>query len=178
MKLKIETKRLILRELLFSDAEAMFKMDSNPNVHNYLGNNPVKTIEEVHDYISDIRTQYVINKIGRFAIVLKDTNEFIGWAGLKFVTEPENDLVNFFDLGYRLQEEHWGKGYAKEAAEAWLSYGFNKMKKFNIYASAHVENRNSRRILEKIGMNQKSEYKWNDIPCVWFEITKEEFSKS
>lgn len=178
MNLKIETKRLILRELLFSDAEAMFKMDTNPNVHTYLGNNPVQSIDDVHDYISSIRTQYVVNKIGRFAVVKKDTNEVIGWAGLKFVTEPENELVNFFDLGYRLQEEHWGNGYAKEAAEAWLNYGFNKMKKHCIYASAHLENRNSKRILEKIGMTKKSEYMWNDISCAWFEITKEEFSKS
>lgn len=178
MNLKIETKRLILRELLYSDAEALFKMDNNPKVHTYLGNNPVKTIDDVNDYITDIRTQYIVNKIGRFAILLKETNEFIGWAGLKFVDKPENELVNFFDLGYRLQEEHWGNGYAKEAAEAWLSYGFNKMKKHRIYASAHLENRNSKRILEKIGMKQKSEYQWNDIPCAWYEITKEDFSKS
>ncbi|WP_320814743.1 GNAT family N-acetyltransferase [Flavobacterium sp.] len=178
MKLKIETKRLVLRELLFSDAEAMFKMDSNPNVHTFLGSTPVKTIDDVNDFISDVRTQYVVNKIGRFAIIHKDTNEFIGWAGLRFVIEPENELVNFFDLSYRLQEEHWGKGYAKEAAQAWLSYGFSKMKKHNIYASIHIDNRISKRILEKIGMTQKSEYKWNDIPCAWFEITKEEYSKS
>ena len=113
MKLKIETERLILRELLFSDAEAMFKMDNNSNVHTYLGKKPIQTIEECTDYIGGIRNQYIKNKIGRFAVVLKETNEVIGWAGLKFVTEPENELVNFYDIGYRLQEEHWGNGYAQ-----------------------------------------------------------------
>lgn len=177
MKLKIETERLILRELLFSDAEAMFKMDNNLNVHNYLGKKPVQTIEECTNYIGEVRNQYIKNKIGRFAIVLKETNEVIGWAGLKFVTEPENELVNFYDLGYRLQEEYWGNGYAQEAAKAWLDYGFFKLKKGTIYASAHVENRNSRRILEKIGMTQKSEYQWENIPCIWFELHKYDYNK-
>lgn len=177
MKLKIETERLILRELLFSDAEAMFKMDNNPNVHTYLGTNPTKTIDDVNDFISNVRTEYVVNKIGRFAILHKDTNEFIGWAGLKFVTEPENELVNFFDLSYRLQEEHWGKGYAQEAAKAWLDYGFFKLKKGTIYASAHVENKKSRKILERIGMQLKSEYMWKDTPCVWFELNKYDYNK-
>ena len=155
MKLKIETKRLVLRELLFSDAEALLKMENNPNVYAHLGNNSIKTIDDANDFISETRTQYVVNKIGRFAILNKETN----------------------DLSFRLQEDHWGNGYAKEAAEAWLSYGFNKMKKHTIYAFAQLENRNSKRILEKIGMTQKSEYKWNDIPYVWYEVTKEEFSK-
>jgi [ribosomal protein S5]-alanine N-acetyltransferase len=177
MNLVLETKRLTLRPLTFSDAEAMYKMDNNPNVHNYLGKKPIQTIEECQDYIGQIRNQYIKNKIGRFAVVLKETNEVIGWAGLKFITEPENELVNFYDIGYRLQEEHWGNGYAQEAAKAWLDYGFFKLKKGTIYASAHVDNRNSRRILEKIGMQLKSEYMWQDIPCVWFELHKYDYNK-
>jgi ribosomal-protein-alanine N-acetyltransferase len=177
MKLILNTERLILRELLFADAEALFKMDNNPNVHTYLGNKPKQTIEECLDYISEIRNQYITNKIGRFAVVLKDTNEVIGWAGLKFITEPENELVNFYDIGFRLQEEHWGKGYAQEAAKAWLDYGFFKLKKGTIYASAHLKNKNSIKILEKIGMNYKSEYMWNDLPCVWFELQKYDYNK-
>lgn len=177
MNLTLQTDRLILRELLFSDAEALFKMDKNPNVHTYLSSNPANDIDNVTDYIGEIRNQYIKNRIGRFAVVLKKTNEVIGWAGIKFVTESENNLVNFYDIEYRLQEEHWGNGYAKEAAEAWLQYGFNKMKKFNIYASTHTENKNSKRILERLGMKQKTEYNWNNIPCVRYEITKEQFNR-
>jgi ribosomal-protein-alanine N-acetyltransferase len=177
MNLILKTKRLTLRALTFSDAEAMFKMDNNPNVHTFLGKKPTQTMEETTDYIGEIRNQYIKNKIGRFAVILTETNEFIGWAGLKFVTEPENELVNFYDIGYRLQEEHWGNGYAQEAAKAWLDYGFFKLKKGTIYASAHVENRTSRRILENIGMQLKSEYMWENIPCVWFELNKYDYNK-
>ena len=54
----IETERLILRELLLSDKEGMFELDSNPNVHLFLGNRPVKHIEESIEQIENIQKQY------------------------------------------------------------------------------------------------------------------------
>lgn len=175
MNIKIETERLILREILPSDAEAMFLMDSNPNVHSYLGNNPLISLEQAVQYIENIRVQYIQNAIGRYAVVLKETNEFMGWAGIKFVTEPENDHVNFYDIGYRFKEEYWGKGYAYEAAKAWLHYGFLKMNILSINASVHIDNVASRKILEKIGLKMVAEYQYQDIPCYWFELNKNDY---
>ena len=68
------------------------------------------------------------NNIGRFATVLKETNEFIGWTGIKYIDDHvENGNTNFYDYGYRLAEKFWGKGYATEASIAWLTYGFNQI---------------------------------------------------
>ena len=177
MNIIIETDRLILRPIIPSDAEAMFVLDSNPNVNIYLGNNPVKSIEESKTLIEMIRNQYIQNGIGRFAVVLKETNEFIGWCGIKFLTEPENNYVNVYEIGYRLIEEHWGKGYGFEAAKAWLDYGFNTMKVKTMYASVHKENTASKRILEKIGLQITSEFLWRgDIPCYWLELENKSIS--
>jgi [ribosomal protein S5]-alanine N-acetyltransferase len=171
MDLVIETERLLLRELLPSDAEAMFELDGNPNVHRYLGNEPVTSIEQVQGYIESIRNQYTTNGIGRFAVVVKETNEVIGWSGLKFITEPENDYVNFYDIGYRIQEQHWRKGYALESAIAWLDYGFKVLKIPTMYASAHVDNVGSNKILQKLGMKQNGQFYWRDLLCNWYELT-------
>lgn len=170
MNIIIETERLILRELLPSDDGGMFHLDSNPNVHKFLGNNPVVSIEESRKYIANIRNQYLENGIGRYAVILKETNEFIGWCGIKYITEPENGYVNFYEIGYRFIEEYWGKGYGYEAAKAWLDYGFETMKIQKIFASANIENNSSRKILEKIGMYQKNKYNWNGISCIWYEL--------
>lgn len=170
MNILIETNRLILREIIASDFEAMFELDSNPNVNKYLGNNPLKSIEESQKIIENIRKQYQENGIGRFAIILKETNEFIGWSGIKFITEIDNNHINFYEIGYRLKEKHWGKGYGFESAKAWLDYGFRKMNIPIMYASAHKENAASIKILHKIGMKIISEYDWNGIPCYWFEL--------
>ncbi|MCX8483291.1 MAG: GNAT family N-acetyltransferase [Crocinitomicaceae bacterium] len=96
----IETERLLLRELLPSDDRGMFELDSNLEVHKYLGENPVKNIEQSQDVISMVRNQYQTNGIGRWATIEKETGLFIGWSGLKFITEPENNKVNYYYIGY------------------------------------------------------------------------------
>ena len=170
MKLILETPRLLLRPLLSSDNKAMFVMDSNPNVHLYLGNDPVKSIEQCDQYIQNIQQQYKQNGIGRFAIVTKETQEIIGWAGLKFITETENNHSNYYDIGYRLSEAYWGKGYGYEAAKAWLDHGFNEMKIPAVYASAHIDNAGSNKILQKIGLQQHEPYLHHNVSCYWYEL--------
>jgi [ribosomal protein S5]-alanine N-acetyltransferase len=170
MNIQFESERLSYRPIEVYDAEALFELDKNPNVHLYLGNHPVTSIDEVLGYINSIQQQYIDNGIGRFAAVLKETNEVIGWTGIKFITEPENNHVNFYDLGYRLQEKHWRKGYALEAAKAWLDYGFNEMNIQKMYASAHVENVGSNTILQRIGMKQNGQFYYEDLLCNWYEL--------
>jgi ribosomal-protein-alanine N-acetyltransferase len=172
MNLILETDRLLLRPLELSDAEAMFAMDSNAEVHKYLWQTPVKKIEEVIKVIEYVQLQYERNKIGRFATIEKESGEFIGWTGIKFVHDHiENGNTNFFDYGYRLNEKFWNKGYATEASIAWLEYGFNQMNIDKIDAYTHSENGSSNRVLKKVGMNLMEEYtaednsRWN-----WWQI--------
>ena len=170
MSIIIQTERLLLREILKSDLEGMFALDNNPNVHKYLGKNPILTIDKSLEYINNIQKQYVENDIGRYAVILKETGGFIGWCGIKYITESENGHVNFYEIGYRFIEAFWGKGYGYELAKAWLDYGFNSIKIKTIYASAHVDNKGSRHILEKLGMQTKNEFEWNKFPCIWYEL--------
>ena len=123
----MESSRLTYRELLPSDDEAMFELDSNPNVHLYLGNNPATNIEQSRSYIKQVREQYRINGIGRMAAILKETGEFIGWAGLKLESNV-NGHDRFYDVGYRFIERYWGNGYATEAAQFFVNYGFEVLK--------------------------------------------------
>ena len=123
----LQSSRLIYRELLQSDDEAMFELDSNPNVHLYLGNNPVTNIEQSRCYIKQVRVQYRTNGIGRMATILKETGEFIGWAGLKLESNV-NGHDRFYDVGYRFIECYWGNGYATEAAQFFVNYGFEVLK--------------------------------------------------
>ena len=170
MNLILKTERLILRELKISDAEAFFAMDSNPNVHKYLWNKPVQKIEGINEIIESVRKQYVDNGIGRFAMISKETNEFIGWAALKYNTEIVNNKVNFYDIGYRLDEKFWGKGYASEATFAWLKYAFETMNIKTMEAAAHSENAASNRILQKIGMQMTEIYLEDGVSWNWYQL--------
>lgn len=170
MKDPIETERLLLRELLISDVDGMFELDSNPKVHIFLGNKPVKDIEESLDYIKNIQQQYKNVGIGRWAVILKETNEFLGWSGIKFIKNEINNHKDFYELGYRFIEKHWGKGYATEAGKAFIDYAFNVMKVEALYAYADAGNENSRRILEKLGLHYVNSFQYEGELEVWYEL--------
>jgi len=168
MKIYIETERLILREIVANDVDGLFELDSDPEVHRYLGNNPVTNKEQIVEVIQMIRKQYIENGIGRWAIEDKSTGEFLGWTGLKLVKEPLNGHVNFYDVGYRLIRKHWGKGIATESALASLKYGFETLGVKEIYASAEVGNIGSNNVLKKIGMEWMETFDYEGREQNWY----------
>jgi len=170
MKIFAETERLILRELLPDDAAGMFEMDSDPEVHLYLGNKPYTSIEQSKENIEFIRRQYVENGIGRWAVVEKASQNFIGWAGLKLITEPINSRINYYDLGYRFAKKYWGKGYATESAIASRDYAFNTLKLPEVIGIADINNLGSIHILEKTGLKRISLFDYQDIKHHWMEM--------
>lgn len=178
MKIHIETERLILREILPIDVEGMFELDSNPTVHKYLGNNPVKTKQEATNVIKFIREQYEERGIGRFATIEKSTGDFIGWSGLKLnLDEKEelNGIRNFYDIGYRFIPRFWGCGYATESALAVLDYGFNELDIKTICGAADIKNVASNKVLQKIGLKYINDFPFKDIIACWYELKKDDY---
>lgn len=175
MNIFIQTDRLILREILPTDVDGMFALDSDPEVHKYLGNKPVTSKEQVVAVINFIRQQYIDNGIGRWAVIDKHTNDFMGWAGLKFVTELTNNHQNYYDLGYRLRKKYWGQGIATEAAKASLQYAFEQLKTHEVYAMADCENIGSNKILKKLGLQFIKKFDFDGIEHNWYCITEEEY---
>lgn len=175
MRFHIETDRLILRELRDSDLKDWFEMDSDPEVHRYLGNQPVHDIEQIEGAFQAICQQYESNGIGRWATIERSSGKFIGWSGLKLVREEENNHIDYYDVGYRLNPKYWGKGYASEACRAALDYGFTTLNVREIIGTVHEENKASRRVLEKCGLRFVEQFMWNDIRCDWMKITREEW---
>ena len=170
MKEPIETDRLVLRELLFSDVDGLFELESNPNVHLFVGNKPVTHIDECRAYVEFIHQQYKDFGTGRWAVILKETNEFLGWSGIKFITNEINNHKDFYEIGYRFIEKHWGKGYATEAGKAFIDYAFNEMKVDALYAYADAGNKNSRKILEKLGLKYINSFEYEGESEVWYEL--------
>lgn len=167
MSYLIETERLYLRRLTESDANDLFELDSNPKVHKYLGNNPVKSIEESQNQIKNVLKQYEEFGIGRLAMINKETNEFIGWSGIKFERELRKEF-DYYDLGYRLKEIYWGHGYATEAAIGSLEYGFNELRLNEINACADVNHVVSNKILKKIGFIPDGNFTFEGSLINWY----------
>ena len=177
MNIFAETDRLILREIVPEDEEGLFQLDSDPEVHRFLGNRPVKNIEQTREMIQFIRKQYIDNGIGRWAIIEKDTNNFVGWTGLKLVTEITNNRVNYYDLGYRLIKSQWGKGYATETANASLQYAFEELNLKEVFAITDIRNISSKNVLEKAGLNLIETFDYDGIQHNWFNIDRKAWNK-
>jgi ribosomal-protein-alanine N-acetyltransferase len=171
MKILKETKRLILRSITLDDVQDFYELDSNPKVHEFLGKNPVKHIDECKTYITTVLEEYKAYGTSRMAIILKDTNEFIGWAGVRFEQTVRKEF-DYYDVGYRLKEQFWGKGYATEAAIASLDYGFNQLNLKEICGAAEANHTASNYILKKIGMQPSGTFEYDDKLCNWYTIKK------
>jgi [ribosomal protein S5]-alanine N-acetyltransferase len=179
MNLILESKNLIYKPMCYEDAAALFEMDNNPNVHKYLWQKPILEIKEVYDTIEMVNKQYIENKIGRFSTFLKETNELIGWTGIKFVNDHiENGNTNFYDYGYRLNEKFWNKGYATEASRTWLDYGFNEMKIEEMNAYTHAKNGASNHVLQKVGFQFMEDYPDKEnVIWKWWQLKANEVVK-
>jgi RimJ/RimL family protein N-acetyltransferase len=172
MKILAETERLILRELDYTDEKDLFEMDSDPEVHLFIENNPVKSIDEITKVIEILKKQYKENGIARWAVIDKLTNECIGWSGLKYFNQPLNKHNNFYELGYRFKKKHWGKGFATESSIAILDYGFANLNVDKIFAITDPKNANSKKVLTKLGFDFKETFDYEGDPTDWFELKK------
>lgn len=143
----LETERLLLREFVPDDAESMYLLNRDPEVIRYTGDTAFKDIEEARDLILNYG-HYREYGFGRWAVISKPGNEFLGWCGLKYTPELDEH-----DIGFRFFRKHWNKGYATESAKACIEAGFSRFGINTIVGRAMKENTASIRVLEKLGMH-------------------------
>ena len=120
----LETERLTLRRFSADDADLLVELDSDPAVMRFLtGGNPT-TSEDVRERdLPSILAGYEKwgGKFGLFAAQEKDRGAFIGWFHLR---PEQGSPVDEVELGFRLRQAEWGKGYATEGSRALLNKAF------------------------------------------------------
>ncbi|RXJ04440.1 N-acetyltransferase [Anaerobacillus alkaliphilus] len=154
----LETERILLRKFILNDANDMFQYSSVPEVSKFVPWETHKTVENSKDFISYILKQYEESKLAPWAIELKENRKVIGTI----------DFVAWFpqhyraEIGFILSKEHWGSGLIPEAANKVIQFGFDSMELNKIKAPCMVENVQSQRVLQKLGMTlegvMKNEY--------------------
>jgi RimJ/RimL family protein N-acetyltransferase len=165
MEIIVETNRLLLRELNVDDSKNFYELNLNPNVIKFTGDKSFENIEEAEDFLKQYK-DYEINGFGRWAVLDKLNNEFLGWCGLRYVEE-----IKETDIGFRFFEKHWNKGFATESASACLKYGFEKLNLKTIIGRAMAENIASIKVLEKIGLKYEKEFDFEKHKGLIYRIT-------
>lgn len=159
----IETERLILREFVLDDAQAVFEFGSHPEVTRYTGDaGLIQSIADARRVIVNTwHVDYRERGFGRLAVVDKATQRVIGFCGLKYLGDLQE-----VDLGYRLLPEFWGRGLATEAGRAVLDDGHERLGLKAIIGLILPENVASRRVLEKLGFRQAEKIKLPEAELV------------
>lgn len=145
----LQTERLVLRQFELTDLDACHVYGSDPEVVKYMHFGP-NTKDQTLEFLRDCQKwrSETPRKTFEFAITLKESNYVIGGCGMR-IKSAQNKVA---DLGYTLRRDQWGKGIGTEAAQVLLEFGFETLGMHRIWATASPENLQSRKILEKIGM--------------------------
>lgn len=166
MKKGIETNRLYLRELTVADAENFYLLNADEDVIKYTGDKAFDSINDAESFLENYNT-YQEYAYGRWAVIAKSNEEFLGWCGLKY--SPEIDEV---DIGFRFFKKHWNKGYATESAKACIEYGFENLNLKTIVGRAMEANVASIKVLEKLGMTFVGKFEFHLHDGVLYQIKK------
>jgi RimJ/RimL family protein N-acetyltransferase len=151
---KLTTERLFLRHFHILDAEPMFQVFCDPIVMRF--SDGVKTREWVHAWLRTCLERYHQSwGFGPYAVVEEHNQQVIGYCGLFFF--PDLDGQAEVEIGYRLAQTAWGKGYATEAAEAVRDFASNTLGIKRLIAIIDPANLASIHVAEKIGMNYEKE---------------------
>lgn len=143
----METDRILLRRWQESDASALFKYASDPEVGPRAGWPPHKSQEESLDVIKNIFTNDTT-----WAIVLKETGEAIGAMGY-FTHDTSNIPIgqNDCEIGYWVARPYWNQGICTEALRLMLDYCINVKQFENIWSDHFIGNPASGRVMQKCG---------------------------
>lgn len=148
MKIVLETERLLLRQFTVQDMDKFYELESDPEVMRYIRGGKPRSYEQVKQKLEDNISYYQKYPLfGVWAVIVKGEEDFAGWVCLKHL-----DQTTDLEVGYRLLPKFWRKGYASEATEAVIRYGFEICGLEKIYAVAQPENIASTGLMEKVGM--------------------------
>lgn len=148
----LTTDRLILREWRESDLSSLHAICADTQVMQFLG--PLQTEAEVNEAI--LRQQASQTEFGHcyWAIERNSDHAMIGFCGL--ILEPEGTpIAGQIDIGWRLAASDWGQGYAFEAANACLKWGFLNLAANSIWAITVPSNIRSWGLMERLGMERR-----------------------
>lgn len=148
MSLILETSRFHLRPLTAEDSEAFYQLCSQAGVRRFLFDDEILSRQQVEDFLQTSTALFAAQRFGLWGVRLGEAAALIGFCGFWFFHDPPE-----CELLYAISETYWGKGFALEAAQALIAYGFGDLNFERIQASTDAANTASLRVMQKLGMS-------------------------
>ena len=167
----LETARLILREFVAEDSEALAQVLSDPETMRHYPAPLDRT--GVREWIERNRRRYLEDGVGLWALVLKATSEMIGDCG---IIRQQVDGESLYEIGYHLRRDFRKQGLAIEAAIACREWGFAHLPVERLISLIRPENVPSQRVAERNGMTIWKEVTWRGLPHYVYSIQRHNVS--
>lgn len=151
---QLETARLRLRPCCEADKPAFARILNTPRMMAGLGG--VRAPEAIDALIDKRIADQAKHGHSYWAVELRETGELIGTAGIRIASNyPGTPIAGMHEIGWRIAEHHWGKGFAFEAAQASLAWAWANTQAPRIGAWTIVVNESSLRLMRKLGMTRR-----------------------
>ena len=173
----IETPRLLLRDWREADVEPFVRHTNTPAVMRWLGG--VKPTAEMERLLRTRMMRWQEERGFTFwAVERTSDGELLGFCGLKLSDDSGSPVEGELEVGWRLREDAWGQGYAKESATASLNYAFDRLGAERVVALTVAENGPSWGLMERLGMVRRADLDftgahWADGPVIVYEARRE-----
>jgi RimJ/RimL family protein N-acetyltransferase len=175
----IETERLLLRNWRTEDFDPFVQATNTPAVMRWLGG--VKAPDVLRERLADHFTAWQEERGFTFwALERKADQELIGFCGIKIADDEGSPVFGLHEVGWRLREDAWGRGYAKEAAIASLDFAFDRLDAEQVVALTVIGNEPSWGLMERLGMTRRPELdyqgpEWAETPVIVYAVGREEW---
>ena len=177
----IETDRLILRDWGEGDIEPFLRHTNTPAVMRWLGG--VRSEAEQSESIGRMMRWQKERGFTFWVVERKADGALLGFCGLKIADTPGSPIEGMYEIGWRLREDVWGQGYAKEAAIASLDFAFGTLGADRVVAITFAPNEASWGLMERIGMTRRPELDYDDArfpslnPTIIYDIRPGELKR-
>jgi RimJ/RimL family protein N-acetyltransferase len=173
-KIILATPRLRLRTFRLDDLPLYAALNADPEVTRYLGGVPLT--REHSDSIAEwANERYEVEGLGLLAVERTEDGGFLGMCGLHHQQSYPDDV----EVGWRLAREHWGHGYATEAATAWLDHAFESLDLPRVISISELSNERSLAVMRRLGMvfDHEAEVEDDGVPfhAVVYSVTHEQW---
>ena len=169
----ITTPRLILRTFTEEDIDPMVRILGGKDVLRYFPRTDPPPRDRVQKMIVGLLKHWEEHGYGLWAVESRSTGDLMGRCGLQILPETEEVEVDFI-----LGRPFWGQGFATEAGRASLQYGFEQLRLERVIGIAHVENKASQRVLEKLGMDLVEQRQLWGIECYRYAVERSAYKKA
>lgn len=168
------TDRLVVRGWTVDDAEAALPVYGAQAVTRWLtpAMNRVEDVAAMRDVLRQWHDEQpgLLTPQGRWAVLLRDSAELVGGAGIRLLPPSEDDL----ELSWQLHPDHWGQGYATEVGRALVDWAFTQDAE-ELFAVARPNNQRAIKTAERIGMRWVGETtKYYDLRLQVFRVRHNE----